>query len=428
METLQDLLMTIPKLVSAAACLTMLCGAALAQPWPRFRGPNGEGTSEAATIPVQWTTADYNWRVKLPGVGHSSPVVWDGQIFVTSAEEDDGTQIIRCLRTSDGGLIWKQEFPSSTHEKNEFNAYASATPALDETQVYMVWATPEHYVVVALDRHSGREIWRRDLGPYVAEHGFGSSPIVFGDLVIVSNDQDGPSSVVAMDRETGATRWETPRRTVKAGYATPFIYQPEGRRPELILNSWGHGIFSLDPATGGSNWELEVFQHRVVGSPVLAAGLIWAGAGTGGSGKRYVAVRPGNEEAGVAPELVHEVAGSLPYVPTSVVYGDLIFLWYDRGVVTCLDAPSGEIRWRERVGGDYFGSPVRVDDRLYCISREGEMVVLAASDRFEELARISLEEPSSATPAVADGVMYLRTLGHLMTIGGGPPMALSSRD
>lgn len=419
--------MTIQKLVLALILITTAAGTAAAQTWPRFRGPNGEGVSEATTIPTRWTAADYNWRVDLPGVGHSSPVVWGDQVFVTCGE-DDGTQIIRCLRTSDGELIWERQFDSITYDKNEFNAYASATPAVDETQVYMVWATPAEYVVVALGRGDGREAWRRDLGPYVSQHGFGSSPIVYNGLVIVSNDQDGPSCVVAFDCGTGETRWETPRQTVKAGYATPFVYRPDDRRPELILHNWGQGVFSLDPATGDSNWDLDVFRHRVVGSPVLAGGLIWAGAGTGGSGKSYVAVRPGNKDAGVAPEVVHEVSGSLPYVPTSVVHGDLIFLWYDRGVVTCLDAPSGQIRWRERVSGDYFGSPIRVAERLYCISREGEMVVLAASDHFEELARINLEEPSSATPAVADGVMYLRTLSHLMTVGGRGPTGRSSQD
>jgi len=400
-------------LVVSWSVLAVVCSSAWAQPWPRFRGPNGAGISEATTIPATWTTADYRWRVKLPGEGHSSPVIWGDQIFVTCGLDDDATQIIRCLRTSDGGLIWKRDFESSTHPMNKFNAYASASPAVDEHHVYMVWATPEHYIVLALDKQKGHEVWRRDLGPYVAQHGFGTSPIVFGELVIVANDQDGPSSIVALDRDTGETRWESKRQAVKAGYATPCIYQPADGPAELILNSIAHGMTSLDPLTGKTNWELGVFEYRVVGSPVVAGGLIWAGAG-----KQYLAVRPGKPGEGIQPELVHEVSGSLPYVPTSVAYGNLLFLWSDRGVVTCLDAPSGEIRWRERVGGDYFGSPVRVADRLYCISRDGQMVVLAASDQFQELARINLEEPSNATPAVADGVMYLRTVSHLMALGG----------
>ncbi len=389
-----------------------------AEEWPRFRGPNGAGTSEADTIPVRWTTADYNWRVKLPGIGYSSPVVWGSRVFVTSALEEDATQILRCLRTSDGGLIWKRSFESTTHPKHNFNCYASSTPALDAEHVYYCFATPEKYTVIALDQERGREVWRRDLGPFVAEHGFGASPMLFEDLVILPDEQDGESSIVALDRQTGQTRWKAERRTEKAAYSTPCIYRPDRGPPQLIVNSWAHGVSSLDPRTGKPNWEQAVFKHRVVGSPAIAAGLVFGYCGTGGVGRQMFAVKPGNPATGAASEIAYEVEGSLPYVCTPVACGDLLFVWFDRGVVTCLHAPTGEIVWRERIGGDYFGSPVRVADRLYCISREGEMVVLAASREFRQLARIDLEERSNSTPAVAGGVMYLRTASHLMSLGG----------
>jgi outer membrane protein assembly factor BamB len=408
------------RLVLSVTCgLALTCsGLALGQNWPRFRGPNGEGTSEATTIPVRWTTDDYNWRVKLPGIGYSSPVVWGDRVFVTCAEEEDATQITRCLRTSDGGLIWKRDFESTTHRKHNFNCYASSTPALDADHVYHTFATPEKYTVIALTQAQGREVWRRDLGPFTAQHGFGASPTLFDDLVIVPNDQDGESSIVALDRATGETRWTSERRTVKTAYSTPCIYRHDAGPPQLILTDWAHGISSLDPRTGELNWEQAVFKNRVVGSPIVAAGLIFASCGTGGVGKQMFAVRPGNPATGAASEIAYEVKGWLPYVCTPVAYGDLVFAWFDRGMVTCLDAPTGEIVWRERIGGAYFGSPVRVADRLYCISREGEMVVLAAAREFQELARIDLEERSNSTPAVADGVMYLRTISHLMAIGG----------
>jgi len=396
----------------------ILSGPALGQNWPRFRGPNGAGVSEAPTVPVRWTSEDYRWRVELPGIGHSSPVVWGDRVFITSAEEEDATQMIHCLRTSDGGSLWKRDFPSTTHSKHQFNCYASSTPALDGEQVYYCFATPTRYTVMALAQSEGREVWRRDLGPFESQHGFGASPMLFDDLVIVPNEQDGESSVAALDRATGEIRWQAKRRTVKAAFATPCIYRPESGPPQLILSSWAHGISSLEPRTGELNWEEPVFKYRVVGSPVMAAGLIFGCCGTGGVGRQMFAVRPGDPATGAAPQVVYEVKKSLPYVCTPVAHGDLLFAWFDRGVVTCLDAPTGEIVWRERIGGDYFGSPVRVADRLYCISREGEMVVLAAARQFQELARIDLEERSHSTPAVADGVMYVRTLSHLMAIGG----------
>jgi outer membrane protein assembly factor BamB len=245
--------------------------------------------------------------------------------------------------------------------------------------------------------------------------------MLFDDLVILADEQDGESSIVALDRRTGQTRWKAERRTEKAAYATPCIYRPDEGPPQLIVNSWAHGMSSLDPRTGKANWEQAVFKNRVVGSPVVAAGLLFGYCGTGGIGRQMFAVKPGNPATGAASEIAYEIKGSLPYVCTPVACGDLLFIWFDRGVVTCLHAPTGEIVWQERIGGDYFGSPVRVGDRLYCISREGEMVVLAASREFQEHARIDLEEPSNSTPAVAGGVMYLRTASHLMSLGGKQP-------
>jgi len=397
-----------------------LASSATGQEWTRFRGPDGCGISDATTIPVTWTAKDYNWRVTLPGIGHSSPVIWEDRVFVTSAIEEDATLTLHCLDTADGSLIWKRDFQSTPHAKNDSNSYAAASPALDEDHVYITWATPEKYIVLALDQSDGREVWRRDLGSFIAEHGFGASPIVFEDLVIVANDQDETSFATALDRATGQPRWKADRRIVMAAYSTPMIFRPEGRSPELIVTGWAHGVASLDPRTGKENWEVDVLNHRVVCSPMSAGGLIFTSCGSGGGGKQMVAVRPADPTRGVEAGVAYEITNSLPYVPTSVARGNLLFLWSDSGVVACLDAPTGEVHWRERVGGNYFGSPVRVGDRIYCMSRDGEMVVVAAADEFKLLGRIDLEEPSQATAAISGGVMYLRTRSHLMAIGGKP--------
>jgi len=391
------------------------------QEWTRFRGPNGSGQSDAITMPATWTTKDYTWRVKLPGIGYSSPVIWGNRIFVTCAIEEDATRIIRCLDTSDGGLIWKRQFESTTYEKNNFNSYAAATPAVDKDHVYLSWTTPEEYTLLALDQDKGRVVWRRSLGPYVARHGSGASPILFEDLVIVPNEQIDNSSAVAVDRMTGQTRWKTDLPVKIGGYATPCIFRSDDGTAQLILSGSEYGFISLDPRTGRKNWEIEVFPARVVGSPVVAAGLIFGNCGQGGGGKRLVAVRPGTPNNGNQPELVYDNKRAMPYVPTPVAHGRLLFLFADSGILTCLDAPTGEIHWQERIGGNYFGSPVRVADRIYCISRDGKLVVLAAADKFKILAQINLEERSHSTPAIADGVMYLRTASHLMAIGGQKP-------
>ena len=406
--------------------------------WARFRGPNGTGVSDAATVPVKWTGDDYNWKIALPGVGHGSPVVWGGRVLLTCGEPETAGRTILCLDAAGGRTVWRRDYPSESYRHHRHNSYATATPAVDADGVIVTWTTPREVVLLALD-HSGRETWRRGLGPFVGVHGSGTSPVIVADVVVLANDQESPelmarilgregptappgkSFLIALDRKTGQTRWQVPRRTALAAYSTPCVRRPDGGRPELIFTSTAHGVTAVDLGTGKVNWEIDdVFRDRCVGSPVLASGLVIAGYGHGSRGTRYVAVRPGSPPEDPEPAVVYDVTKSVPLVPTPLVKDGRLFLWGDDGVVTCLRASTGEVIWRERVGGAFYGSPVCVDDRLYCTARNGDVVVLAASEKFELLARVPLGEPSFATPAVSAGVMYLRTYSHLFSLGGKP--------
>jgi outer membrane protein assembly factor BamB len=412
-----------------ATCLlaaSLLATVALAdeQEWTRFRGPNGTGVSTAKGIPTAWTEKDYNWKATLPGVGHSSPVIWGDKVFVTSADSDTAERIVICLDAGSGKSLWEQRYPSRVHPKHKFNTFASSTPAVDAGQVYVSWSTPEHYSVAALD-HGGKPRWRVDLGAVVSQHSTGVSPIVFDDMVIVANDQDGRvgenkniepgvSFLVALNASDGLVRWRTDRKSEVVSYSTPCVYQSqETGLPELIFNSQAHGMTSVDPYSGQVNWELGVFDKRAVSSPVVAAGLIFGTTGSGGGGNYLVAVRPGKN-----PEVAYEITQMAPYVPTLVAKDELLFLWGDGGVVSCVDAANGKVHWRQRVGGNYSGSPVVIDDRVYCIAEDGEVVVLDAKPEYKLLARNPLDEASKATPAVAGGRLYLRTASHLISLGG----------
>ena len=407
--------------------------------WTRFRGPNGTGISRATTVPVNWTDQDYNWKVKLPGMGHGSPVLWGNRILLTCADPDTARRTVLCLDTSDGRTLWRRDYPSETYRQHRANSYATATPAVDARGVVVTWSTPGEVVLLALDPR-GDELWRRDLGPYVGTHGSGTSPIIVGDLVVMANDQGDPallarmlgrkepagpageSFLIAVDRTTGQTRWQVPRRTTLAPYSTPCTHRHDSGQEQLIFTSTTHGITAVDPATGKINWEIDdVFRDRCVGSPISAAGLVIAGFGYGSRGTRYVAVRPGSRSRDLKPAIAYDVTKSVPLVPTSLAIGDNLFLWADDGVVTCIKAPTGDVIWRQRVGGAFYGSPVCVNNHLYCIAKDGEVVVLAASQMFELLARVPLGEPSYATPAVSDGVMYLRTRSQLFSLGGKLP-------
>jgi outer membrane protein assembly factor BamB len=399
----------------AAACCALAATAAVAQEWTRFRGPDGAGHAKADpnAIPVQWTEADYNWKVKLPGTGHGSPVLWGERIFLMCCDERTAARMVVCLSAANGGSLWTRTYKSQPFGMNRDNSFAGTTPAVDKDRLYAAWATPKQITLVALD-HDGKELWQRDLGPHRSQHGPCTSPIVFEDMVILPNDQQGESFLIAVDCATGKTRWKLPRTSGRAAYSTPCVYRPAGGQAQLILTSTAGGITGVDPKTGQVIWDRgEVMPERCVGCPVVAGDLVVAASGTGGRGK-LVAVRP---TAGRQAEIAYKLDPG-PYVPTPLVRGDLIFLLGDLGAVSCLRAATGREVWKDKLPDRFYGSFVLVGQRLYCISRTGKAYVLAAGEQFKLLATNSLPERSFATPAVAGGRMYLRTYSHLISIGG----------
>ena len=411
------------RMLLSASLVTLLVIPAAAQQWTRFRGPNGTGVSDAASIPVKWTDTDYCWKITLPGKGHSSPVVWGEKVFLLSADPETAKRYVICVDAGSGTTIWQNEYESTTHRLHARNTFASSTPAVDNEHVYVAWAAPKHLMLRALG-HDGHEVWAQDLGPYPSQHGFGSSPILYENLVILFNEQQaqelepdtqpGQSAMMAFDRMTGELRWSTPRTTTRVCYSTPCVYRPANGPPELICYNTGDGIFSLDPNRGTPNWSLNVLTMRTVSSPIIVGDLVLGSNGSGGGGNYLVAVRAAKE-----PEEVYRVNRQAPYVATPVARGDLVFLFYDRGLVSCIEAANGNLVWQERLTSGFSGSPVLVDGKLYCIDDNGDVLVLAAEREFQELGRNSLGEPSRATPAVSGGRMFLRTESRLFCVGGG---------
>ncbi|MEO0447691.1 MAG: PQQ-binding-like beta-propeller repeat protein, partial [Verrucomicrobiota bacterium] len=374
---------------------------------------------------------DYQWQIDLPVRGSSSPVLWGNQIFLTGDDAEKGQRSILSLDADSGNLQWQRSFPFDAHYLHRDNDFASATPCVDQDGVIVVWSTPEQVLLIALSLE-GEEQWRRDLGPFKGLHGTGSSPIIADGLVLFANDQmdpkrfsfylsdssmdPGKSFLIALDRKTGETRWKIDRKSELAGYATPSIRRV-GDRAEAVFTSTAHGITAIDLQTGDLSWEMDgLWDDRTVSSPQLDGDLVFASFGQGLSGQRLVAVRP-TRKGSTKGELVYDITKSVPLVPSFVVKNGLLFLWTDSGVVTCLDSSTGEVHWRERVEGDFYSSPIWLEGRLYGISKRGEVVVLSASKEFEELGRVDLGEKTFATPAVAHGVMFLRTQSRLFALG-----------
>ncbi len=412
------------------ACLPLLLlasGPALAAAapasWPRFRGPDGAGLAEGAKVPVSWSEADIAWKVDLPGYGHSSPVAWGDRVFVTCSDKATAKRVVLGLKAADGAVLWKREYDSQPHPMNKMNSYAAATPAVDAERIYVTWTTPAQVTLLALG-HDGKEAWRRDdIGPYASQHGSGASPIVWEDLVILPNDteeKEGRESfILAVQAKTGKMAWKHVRKSVKASYGTPCLLRPPSGPPQLIYAGKDHGFTGLDPRTGKLIWELDtVFPLRVVGSPMVAGDLVVASCGEGGKGHSVVAVRPGTREKPGDAAVAWTLTKSVPYVPTPVLGKGLLCLWSDGGIVQCVRPATGEVVWLERVGGEYFASPVCVDGRIYNVSKAGEVVVLAAGEKFEVLARNPAGEGAYATPAVVGGRMLVRTFTRLLAVGG----------
>jgi len=409
-----------------AVITVILASVSQGQEWTRFRGPNGQGISRAKTIPVKWTEEDYNWKVKLPGGGHSSPVLWGEKIFITSGGQKAGHSILMALNASDGAVLWQKEYTLSKYRPNKLNSFATATPAVDADHVYVLLTSREETILAALN-HNGAEIWKRTFEGVQCQHGAGTSPIVHEDMVVFTHEhenkisQDARSIWIAVDRKTGETRWTLDRNTgPKTSYSTPCVYTPATGTPQLIFNSNAHGMTSVDPGTGNVIWEVaSAFPARVVSSPVIADELLVGSCGDGGSGKRLIAIRPGSSDRLIQPKEAYNIdKGLRPYVPTSLTVEGLLFTFHDRGIVSCLRSATGEQLWEEKPAGRFFSSPLWADGKLYCITMDGDVVVIRAAGTYELLAINPLGETSHATPAIAHGRMYLRTYSHLFSVGG----------
>lgn len=396
----------------------LIVGVVRAENWDRFRGPNGAGQSGATGIPTEWSEANFLWKQALPGVGHSSPVVWGDRLFVTSADPATAEQIVLAFDAQSGRKLWEKRLESAPYSMHASNSFATSTPAVDADSLYVLWLNGER-VTLAAFTHEGNEVWRREVGHLSEKHGFGTSPIVVGDVVCVANEtQDAVDSVVVgLDRATGELRWSVPRGTGKTAYATPCVWDaPDGHRLVLTV-SMGSGLTAFDPATGEVAWQCleNDLPDRCISSPVMAAGLVIVSCGSGNNGMHLIAVRP--SQGDVPSAEVYRLREGVPNVPTPIVAGDLMFLWHDRGTVSCFDAATGERYWRERIGGKFHSSPVRIGDRIFCTSVDGDVVVLAADKEYQLLARNPLGELCQSTPAVANNRLYVRTDLSLMCIG-----------
>lgn len=421
-----------PLLISAAAAVDR---------WPQFRGPGGDGKVLDAEVPIEFgENQALAWKTELPGKAWSSPVIADGTVYLTAAIENLGSDQERerllatrvekvterssraiavaielkllMLDLESGSLqrtidLTTFEQPDAIHT---LNSYASPTPVIDGGQIYCHFG---NYGTFCVDRGSGELLWQRRI-PIVHAVGPGSSPLVYGDLLILIQDGVERQYVMALDKLTGETVWEVDRPPMEApsgdqkkSYCTPIAVTDAAGREQLIClgSQW---IVAYEPTTGNELWRCyHGTGFSVVPRPVCDGDVVYFSTGFGKP--HLLAVRIDGSGDVTDSHLEWVVERGIPAKPSPILHQGFIYLIDDNGVASCLRAADGELVWKERIGGQYSASPVLAGGRLYFWSQEGKVTVIRPGPEFQRLAENQIDGQIMASPAIVGKSIVLRT-------------------
>ncbi len=389
------------------------------QQWSRFRGPNGTGILDSFYVPLPWTDKQILHRVDLPGNGNGSPSIWNGVAYLQVANSESQKRSLVAVDLSSGKIKWTRESAFSPYGIHKFSSYASSTPCVDADRVYNVWGAPESLIVEAYS-HQGEKIWSRDLGSYVSQHGFGSSPMLVDGLVVVYNSQDamelpegvapGPDQMVALKVDSGEIAWKRDLEASRVCYGVPCVTEIDGKEALLNANT-SNGFYAIDVKDGNVLLEDLPFGKRVCCSCSFNDDIFVASEGSGGGGNIVVAYdRKTKKER-------FRVEKAASYVPTTVLNNDKLFIWSDNGIVSAVDAYTGKSLASKRVGGSYSASPVLLGGKLLNVSHDGVVTILDANNNLNEVGSIELEQSSRASIAATPDKLLIRTDAQLWVIG-----------
>ena len=436
--------------------LVILAGLATApvgaDDWPQWRGPAGNGTSTEKGLPERWSaTEGIAWRADLGGVGVSSPVVFGNRVFVTSqlgsgqsrqgprlsqgadaatsgerglgtsraaagAVVDRPTFLVEAFDRPSGKRLWQYRLEAqapmpTVHDKHNM---ASSSPVTDGERVYAWFATGQ---IVALDM-TGRAVWQRhlgqEIGPFEIQWGHSSSPTLFEDSLILLCDHDPAAYLLAIDRRTGKEKWKTDRGRGRQSYSTPFVVNA-ATGPELIVNS-NQRVDAYDPRTGGLLWHVGGPNQFPIPVPAYADGILYLSRGYR-SGP-YMALRPGGKGDINTTHVVWQTPTGAPYISSLVHDGGLLYMASDVGAVTVLDAATGQRVWQQRIAGVFTASPVAADGKVYFVSETGVVTVIRAGRQPQVIAQNDIGERLMASPAISNGLLFLRSDDRLFAIRG----------
>ncbi|MFQ5929490.1 MAG: PQQ-binding-like beta-propeller repeat protein [Acidobacteriota bacterium] len=408
--------------------------------WPQFRGPSGNGHSGARDLPLHWSeTKNVVWKTPIHHRGWSSPVIYEDQIWVTTATRDGHRLYALCIDRETGRIIKDLKLfdvaePQFCHP---FNSYASPTPVIEEGRVYVTFGSPG---TACIDTKSFKVLWeRRDIE---CNHfrGAGSSPILYRNLLIINFDGSDHQFVIALDKQTGRTVWRTKRSIDfqdldengkpladgdwRKAFSTPHVAIINGRLELISLGA--KAAYAYDPLNGGEIWRVEERgQHSASTRPVVGHGMIFYP--TGFARGQLFAVRGGGKGLITDTHVAWKVKRGVPNKPSILLIGDLIYMINDGGIAICVEAKTGEVVWQARIGGNYSASPVYADGKIWLFSEEGKISPIQPGWEFKILAENHLDDGFMASAAIVGKAFYLRTKTHLYRIEKlGLPLRLRS--
>jgi len=397
--------------------------------WTGFRGPTDQGHSDATGLPIRWSE-DENvvWKTPIPGKAWSSPVIWGNRIWLTNANEA-GTQLsVICVDKDSGKVVLKKRLrvvhlPQYCHP---FNSYASPSPVIEEGRVYVSFGSPYN---ACLDSTTDEVIWERT--DFVCNHfrAAGSSPYLYKDLLILHFDGADRQYVVAMDKHTGKTVWQTDRSVdfqdldpetggpkiqgdLRKGFSTPVIADVHGKPVLISLGSMA--LYGYEPDTGKELWRVEcIGSHSGTCRPVVGHDLVFSPMGMNGE---LWAVRPDGQGLVTDTHVVWESKRAVPKRPSILLIDDLLFMVDNDGIAACVEAKTGEEIWRKRIGGHFSASPIYANGKIFFFNEDGKSTIIEAAPEYKELAVNELDDGFMASPAVSGDALYLRTRTHLYRI------------
>jgi outer membrane protein assembly factor BamB len=407
--------------------VSFLCLAAVASlradNWPAWRGPLASGVSTERNLSVTWSaTQNVRWKTALPGPGNSTPIIWGDRVFLTQALEGGKRRAVLAFDRKTGQKLCQQDVPCTvTETTHSQNPPCSGSPVTDGSAVYAHLASGG---VLACD-FDGKKLWHRDLGKVLHKWGNGSSPVLYRDTLIVWHGPGEPSFLTALNKKTGETIWKTEETAINSpifgSWSTPVVLRV-GQRDELIFplpgaKIGGDGLFKgYDPATGKELWRCAGLGNEVYAMPVVSAkgDLV---VGISGHNGPTMAVRPGGTGDVTATHQVWRTTGKNPQrIGSGVLHEGHLYLADADGFAECIEALTGKVVWKERLGGRLWGSMLLAEGRLYVSNLEGVTFILEASPKFNVLAKNDLAETIYAAPVVSGGELFLRTHQHLYCI------------